>query len=152
MKLNKEVLIIYDYNVNKLTVFDSTSVASSKFSFSNFFLSKPCVRRRLTFEVTPTMRYNPWSSKPSLRYCKCYIYFSIQNTNGQQGTKHWYSMMILPLFSSAWKHFAMNVNPASSRYVWWAFPGLGGCTYMGSLPSIASSQSSQSSSDNAWNV
>ena len=85
MKLNKEVLIIYDYNVKNLTVFDSTSVASSKFSFSNFFLSKPCVRRRLTFEVTPTMRYNPWSSKPSLRYCKCYIYFSIQNTNALWG-------------------------------------------------------------------
>ena len=151
MKLNKEVLIIYDYNVKNLTVFDSTSVASSKFSFSNFFLSKPCVSRRLTFEVTPTMRYNPWSSKPSLRYCKCYGTILLGGW-AYMVRKHRYSMMILPLFSSAWKHFAMNVNPASSRYVWWAFPGLGGCTYMGSLPSIASSQSSQSSSDNAWNV
>ena len=47
-------------------VFVSTSVGSSKLSLSLFFLSRPSVNRRLTLEVTPTTRYNPWSSRPRL--------------------------------------------------------------------------------------
>ena len=47
-------------------VFVSTSVGSSKLSLSLFFLSKPSVNSRLTLDVTPTTRYNPWSSRPRL--------------------------------------------------------------------------------------
>ena len=45
-----------------------------------------------------------------------------------------------------------KLNPASSRKVWLASEGRGGLANMGSLPSMASSHSSRSSSDRAWKV
>ena len=71
-------------------VFVSTSVGSSKFSLSLFFLSKPSVNSRVTLEVTPTTRYNPWSSRPRLSSVLKHLEILSSQARGQTG--HYYGM------------------------------------------------------------